>query len=90
MNKLTVYKYESIRISDQEHNEMAQVPIPIKSFTLMKDIIKIIDDGLNFYFHFHFISFIFLFLEQLRLGVISHTVTSVTTWWYNHKTDHEI
>jgi len=30
----------------------------------------------------------FLFLEQLRLGVISHAVTSVTTWWRSHKTDH--
>jgi len=28
---------------------------------------------------FFFFSFIFLFLEQLRLGVISHAVTSVTT-----------
>jgi len=30
------------------------------------------------YFIFSF-SFLFLFLEQLRLGVISHAVTSVTT-----------
>ena len=48
--------------------------------------VKIIDDGLNFYFYFYFYfyflfyySFLFLFLEQLRLGVISHAVTSVTT-----------
>jgi len=44
--------------------------------------VKIVDDGLNFYFHFHFLfysSFLFLFLEQLGLGVISHAVTSVTT-----------
>jgi len=56
--------------------------------------VKIIDDGLNFYFHFlfflFFFSFLFLFLEQLRLGVISHAVTSVTTWWCSHKTDHGI
>ena len=33
--------------------------------------------------------FFFLVLEQLRLGFISHTVTSVTNWWRSHKTDHE-
>jgi len=51
--------------------------------------VKIIDGGLHsflffsllFDFSFSFI-FYFLFLEQLRLGVISHAVTSVT------KTDH--
>ena len=50
-----------------------------------KDDVKIVDDGLYFIFHFHFILFslfsflfLFLFLEQLRLGFISHTVTSVT------------
>jgi len=32
--------------------------------------------------------FIFLFLEQLRLGSISHAVTSVTNWWRSHKTDY--
>ena len=37
------------------------------------------------YFSF---SFNFLFLEQLGLGVISHAVTSVTTWWHSHETDH--
>ena len=50
-----------------------------------KDV-KIIDDGLGFYFslvifilfYFYF-SFHFLYLEQLGLGLISHTVTSVTT-----------
>jgi len=49
------------------------------------------------FIHFYFLSFIllffsfifyFLFLEQLRLGVISHTVTSVTNRWHSHKTDH--
>ena len=51
----------------------------------MKDSVKIVDDGLYFIFPFHFIlfslfSFLFLFpfLEQLRLGFISHAVTSVT------------
>ena len=38
-----------------------------------------------FYFSF---SFIFLYLEQLGLGLIGHAVTSVTTWWRSHKTDH--
>ena len=42
-----------------------------------------------FYFIFIFLSFLFLFLEQLRLGLIGHAVTSVTSWWQSHKTDHE-
>ena len=46
-----------------------------------------------FYFSFLFflfkLVFYFLFLEQLGLGLIGHAVTSVTTWWHNHKTDHE-
>jgi len=41
-----------------------------------------------FYFSFGFI-FYFLFLEQLGLGLIGHAVTSVTTGWRSHKTDHE-
>ena len=44
--------------------------------------------SLYFIFSFLFL-FNFLFLEQLRLGVISHAVTSVTNWWRSHKTDHE-
>ena len=47
--------------------------------------VKIADDGLYFIFSFHFILFslfsflfLFLFIEQLRLGFISHAVTSVT------------
>ena len=48
-------------------------------------IVKIIDSGLHsflfsfFYLIFFSFIFYFLFLEQLRLGVISHAVTSVTT-----------
>jgi len=42
---------------------------------------------LYFSFSFSFI-FYFLFLEQLRLGFISHAVTSVTNRWHSHKTDH--
>ena len=41
---------------------------------------------------FYFSGFLFvyfLFLEQLGLGVICHAVTSVTSWWQSHKTDHE-
>ena len=50
-------------------------------------------DFIYFYFFsfvlfFFSLLFYFLFLEQLRLGVISHAVTSVTTWWRSHKTDH--
>jgi len=48
-------------------------------------VVKIVDGGLHFYFSLFFFSlffflllFHFLFLEQLRLGIISHTVTSVT------------
>ena len=37
---------------------------------------------------FFFFFFSFLFVEQLRLGFISHAVTSVTSWWHSHKTDH--
>jgi len=37
---------------------------------------------------FFFLLFYFLFLEQPRLGVISHAVTSVTTWWHSHEIDH--
>ena len=44
--------------------------------------VKIAYDGLGFIFPLTFLfffSFIFLYIEQLRLGLISHTVTSVTT-----------
>ena len=41
-----------------------------------------------FYFPFN-LFFYFLFLEQLGLGLICHTVTSVPTWWCSHKTDHK-
>ena len=43
-----------------------------------------------FIFYFIFNSFFnFQFLEQLGLGLIGYTVTSVTTWWHSHKTDYE-
>jgi len=50
----------------------------------VKSSVKIVNGGLDFYFHFYFyfyfyFYFIFLFLEQLRLGSISHAVTSVTS-----------
>ena len=44
--------------------------------------------SLSFYFSLPFNSY-FLFLEQLGLGVISHAVTSVTSWWHSHETDHK-
>ena len=57
---------------------------------LYKGIVKIVDSGLYFISSFHFLfHFHFLFLEQLGLGLIGHTVTSVTSWWRSHKTDHE-
>jgi len=43
--------------------------------------IKIKEGGLDLFFYF-------LFLEQLGLGLISYTITSVT-WWCSHKIDHE-
>ena len=56
-----------------------------KVAAFIDDVVKIANDGLYFIFPFYFILFflffflfIFLFLEQLRLGVICHTVTSVT------------
>ena len=43
----------------------------------------------SLYFNFIFdLFFYFIFLEQLGLGLISHTITSVT-WWQSHKTDHK-
>ena len=42
----------------------------------------------HFLFSFRFI-FYFLFLEQLGLGLIGYAVTSVTTRWRSHKTDHK-
>ena len=42
-----------------------------------------------FYFSIFFLFFSSLFLEQLGLRLIGHAVTSVTTWWHSHKTDHE-
>jgi len=61
--------------------------------TVLYMFVKIVDGGLHFYFLFSlyfifiFIFFYFLFLEQLGLEFISHTVTS---WWWSHKTDHEM
>ena len=57
----------------------------IEGFTMVASV-KTVDSGLHlflfslFCFIFSFFSFLFyfLFLEQLRLGVISHAVTSVT------------
>ena len=53
-------------------------------FLIIPDV-KIVNSGLYFIFscHFYFtlllfLFFIFLFLEQLGLGFISHSVTSVT------------
>jgi len=52
--------------------------------TLKRGNIKIKESRLDlFYFSFHFyfhfnLFFYFLFLEQLELGLIGHTVTSVT------------
>ena len=49
-----------------------------------KTCVKIVDSGLYFYslfslyFIFSFLFLLFLFLEQLRLGLIGHAVTSVT------------
>jgi len=70
----------------QVHPSRNYIPAVISSSNYTSlPFVKIADDRLNFYFHFlfyfifHCFHFIFLFLEQLGLGVISHTVTSVTT-----------
>ena len=47
-SKLIVCECESIRISNQEHGEMAQwisswVPVPIKSCTLIEDVFSWLD-----------------------------------------------
>ena len=56
------------------------------SRSLMVDFIFIL---LSLYLIFlFFVLFNVLFLEQLGLGVISHAVTSVTSWWHSHRTDH--
>ena len=61
--------------------------IPLLSRSLTVDFILFSLFTL-FYFSFLFSFLNFLFLEQLRLGFISHAVTSVTNWWRSHKTDH--
>ena len=58
---------------------------------------QMVDLALPLFYFLFFILFIFMwfyfsifiFLEQLGLRVLGHAVTSVTTWWYSHKTDHE-
>ena len=60
-----------------------KIMIDINIFSMR--VVKIEESGLDlFYFSFHFyftfdLFFYFLFLEQLGLGLIGHTVTSVTT-----------
>ena len=78
-----------------KHEANMWCPCYMTSFCSRTFYVKIVDGGLYFIFSFHFyftllffFFFIFLFLEQLRLGFISHAVTSVTNWWHSHKTDH--
>jgi len=61
---------------------------PTVSRSLTVDFIFIIIFSFHFILFFFFFFFSFLFLEQLGLGIISHAVTSVTSWWHSHKTDH--
>ena len=57
---------------------------------LSSQIVDLVFLYFTFQFYFHSVLFFyFLFLEQLGLGLIGHAVTSVTTWWYSHKTDYE-
>ena len=66
----------------------------VNHHTLILNLSRLLTMDLTFIFHFSFyfillcFSFIFLFLEQLGLGFISHTVTSVTNWWHSHQADH--
>ena len=52
--------------------------------------VKIVDDGLDFYFHSSFLFyFIFLFLEQLGLGLSVTLSHQSQINGISHKTDHE-
>ena len=78
---------ESIVWSISFHNKLSIGDSMCVSSSQMIDLVF-----LYFTFHFYFLFdlfFYFLFLEQLGLGLIGHAVTSVTTWWCSHKTDHE-
>jgi len=70
------------------YSEHAVTVVPCLCVFSTGIFVKIVNGGLHFYFYFYFY-FIFLFLEQLGLGFVSHAVTSVTSWWRSHKTDHE-
>ena len=75
------------------HNSLCTAILKRLQVHLKTRIVKFTNDGLSpslFYFSFLFsFCFTFLFLEQLGLGLISHAVTSVTTQWHSHKTDHK-
>ena len=82
-------------ISYQSTSHIVAETSPYFLYFFYMILVKIIDGGLYFIFSFYFILFFFScflfnfqFLEQLGLGVISHTVTSVTNWWHSHKTDY--
>jgi len=67
-------------------NTVLEVNQSFNIIFIQEPFVKIIDSGLYlflfslFYFIFSLpFNFYFLFLEQLRLGVISHAVTSVTS-----------
>jgi len=60
--------------------------VGIKIVGFIRELVKIVDNRLDFYFHSSFFilfcfcfCFLFLFLEQLGLGSIGHAVTSVTS-----------
>ena len=69
----------------------------LKPIKLSAISVKIKESGLDLFYFIFFLLFFFLFnlffyflfLEQLGLGLICHTVTSVTTGWHSHKTDHK-
>ena len=61
-----------------------------RSRMLSSQMVDLVFFYFTFYFYFHSILFFyFLSLEHLGLGLISHTVTLITTWWHSHKTDHK-
>ena len=81
VKKLTERYMEFYMMEEIVSRNIVKLKLPV---SMRIHSVKIVDGGLYFIFSFHFyftllfFSFSFLFLEQLRLGFISHAVTSVT------------
>ena len=72
------------RLDDKDNKKKEGFGNNLEQAWYKRSPVKIVDDGLNFYFllfilfYFVWFFFILLFLEQLGLGFISHAVTPVT------------